>query len=109
MSVSVAQAGSKAYYLEGTQKKVIRDVTLDSSYPTGGETVNASDLGLNWIDTAWAKIKTPGGTVNQVNAEAIVASTGASLVVKVYDETPAEVADTSDLSSTVVRVQALGY
>lgn len=41
---------SPFYQTSGNQVKVAGRIDFDSSYPTGGETLNASDIGLAQID-----------------------------------------------------------
>jgi hypothetical protein len=107
MAVSVARVGELPYRITGTQKETVTDVTFDTSYPTGGEAITAADLGLNAVSTGSVKceVKAVGGTVNVANV--IYDDTNKKLIV--YDETPAEVADTSTLATLVVRVTARGY
>lgn len=93
------------YRIIGTQKETVTDVTFDSAYPTGGEALAASDVGLNKIDSAVCEVKTVGGTVNVANAH--YDETAGTIVV--YDETPAEVGNGNSLASLVVRVRARGY
>jgi hypothetical protein len=106
MTISVAAVGNPRF--ARSQRKTVTDVTLDSSYPTGGETVTATQLGLAIIEDAVADVKTVSGTVNIANVFCNISSTGASLLLVVYDETPAEVTDTASLASVVVRVTAWG-
>jgi hypothetical protein len=89
----------------GNKRVRVYDVTFDSSYPTGGEPLAASDVGLRKIDWAFCNVKAVGGTVNVAN----VYFDRANNKLKVYDETPAEAANTSDLSTLVVQVAAFGY
>lgn len=109
MSIAVAAVGTPIQKVVSAQRKTTTDVTFDSSYPTGGESVTAAQLNLNIIEDAVATVKAAtGGGVNVANVHASVASTGATLNLLVYDETPAEVTDTNDLSTLVVRVVAFG-
>lgn len=97
-------------YSIGDRKEVIATITFDSSYPTGGESLTASDLGLAL-------------QVDYVESGA-VARNGTNAVVTVYDYTNSklmafqsttgapnkliEVANTSDLSSYAVRLRVVG-
>lgn len=105
MSVSTAVVGDNSYNVVGNRKVTVTDVTFDSSYPTGGEPVTPSDLRLNYVDHATCNIVGVGGTVNVTNA--YYDKTNQKIVA--VDETPAEVASTSDLSTLVVRVRAQGF
>lgn len=102
----MALAFSKiAQYSDGPYTKAVYDVTFDSSYPTGGEAFTAANFGLNNVVYGTADVKSVGGTVNVAN----VYVDRANLKLKVYDETPAEAANTSDLSTLVVQVQVVGW
>lgn len=105
MSVSVSQVGSLPYYIVGAQKKTITDVALDSSYQSGGEPLPASSLRLNKVDYANAEIYSAATTT--VNATS-AGYDPTNALLHVYDETPAEVASTADLTGLVVRVTAYG-
>jgi hypothetical protein len=98
----------------GNKRIAVYDVTFDSSYATGGESLAASDLGLKVVE----QLVTDGGAKN---------SSGTSLVPVRYDYTNAklqayrydgasagkafleEVASAVDLSTFTVRVTAIGY
>lgn len=90
--------------VQGNKRVTFSTVTFDSSYPTGGESVTAAQLGLSKVDWATPTVKTIGGTVNVAN----VTYDRTNSKFKVYDETPAEVANTADLSTLVVEVRAEG-
>lgn len=47
MALTVAQVGNTA--VMGNLKAVVADITFDSSYPTGGEDLNPSTLGLSFV------------------------------------------------------------
>ncbi|MFN3652610.1 MAG: hypothetical protein ACK47B_23785 [Armatimonadota bacterium] len=82
----------------GNRKSVIADITFDNSYPTGGESLTAADLGMNTLDHV-----TPGAATGYVahydhaNSK-LIASAG-----------NAQVANTTDLSAVTVRVEATGH
>ncbi len=85
-------------------------VTFDSSYPTGGEVLAASAFGLKYVEWAECDIRSVGGTVNVANVYYKTHATNPALnVVQVFDETPAEVTDTSSLATLVVDITAYGY
>lgn len=104
MAVSATKvAGTSTIF--GNKRVRVYDVTFDSSYPTGGEPLAASALGLRKIQFAICTVKAVGGTVNVAN----VHYDRANSKLLVFDETPGEAADTSDLSTLVVQVVAFGY
>lgn len=90
--------------VEGNKRVVTTDITFDSSYPTGGEAVTLSSVGLMNADYAVCNVKAIGGTVNVAN----VYYDRANKKLKVYDETPAEVSNTADLSTLVAQVKFYG-
>jgi hypothetical protein len=52
-SAGVADADQIKFSTAGQTKLVVKKVTFDSSYPTGGEPLTASDLGLSTVLAAW--------------------------------------------------------
>lgn len=110
MAVTVTNPESLPYRIDGAQKRSRRRVALDSSYPTGGESVTAAELGLNNIDDAKAYVYSVATTtVNVANASAQIQTGSGSIKVLLYDETPAEIANTADVAGLVVEVEARGY
>jgi hypothetical protein len=106
MAISAARvlSGGLPYRVIGAQKETIFDVTCDNSYPTGGEPIAPSDVGLSQIQSMECQVKSVGGTVNVAN----VFYDEVNGKLKVYDETPAEAANASDLSTLVVRCVTRG-
>jgi len=102
MAVAVAQVGALPHYIPGAQKKVVRDVTFDASYPTGGEPLTAADLGLLTVDHTLTTVKTAGA--GSVTAAKYIPSTS-KLVAYAAG---AEIANTTDLSAVTVQVVAYG-
>lgn len=105
MAVSAASRLSNPQtFVIGNKRVSVTDVTMDSGYLSGGEGLSASSLGLRVVDFAICTVKSVGGTVNvaQVHYDP---STG---LIHLFDETPAEVASTSDVSNIVVQVVAFG-
>jgi methylphosphotriester-DNA--protein-cysteine methyltransferase len=97
------------YYVEGARKRSVSDVSFDSSYPTGGEIITAANLRLQRVDHAIAQIQTTATTtVNATSAGYIPGDGTTTSALKVFDETPAEVANAADLAGLVVRVTAYG-
>lgn len=88
----------------GNKRVSFATVTLDSSYPTNGESVTAAQLGLSSVHAAVVTVSAVGGTVNVAQATYDVANSK----IKVFDETPAEVSNTADLSNIVLKVVAFG-
>lgn len=115
---------------------VIADITLDSSYPTGGEALTPNQFGLNTFsfvlpapaagyafefDHANKKMKafvpvsvTAGDTASGAD-NAILKGGGETTALEVsgtgtaFQLVMAEVANASDMEDVVVRVLAIGY
>lgn len=106
----------------GNQIKTVTEVTLDSSYPTGGEPLTADDLGLNVVQDAVCQVVAPGdgslvSAKYSIDDELLTAYV-ATAVSTATEGTPntvdtvitvAEAADSSDLTDGVVQVTAWGY
>lgn len=111
MAVTVSQVGDLPYRIEGAQKRTVRNVAFDSSYPTDGESVTAAQLGLNRIEEASVALSdTATTTVDVAWAETDIATGGGSLKIVVLDEDgPVEITDTSDIAGLNAVVTARGY
>lgn len=81
----------------------VTDVTMDTSYPTGGESITAADLGLKSVFFAIANLQTTATTAAN---DAWYDVTNSKL--KVNGPT-AEVANGASLASVVITVYAWGY
>lgn len=92
----------------GSRRVAVKDVTFDSSYPTGGESIAAVDFGLTRIAFGTATVKTAtvaaGGTVASV---AVIPQSDGSALLK-CSSTTAEIANATDLSALVVTVVIWG-
>jgi hypothetical protein len=88
----------------GDEMRSRATVTLDSSYPTGGEPLTPRELGLRYVNFALCTVSAVGGSVNvaQVHYDK------ANEKLKLFDETPAEVANAADVSGIKVQVIAFG-
>jgi hypothetical protein len=96
-------------FVVGDRKESHADVTFDSSYPTGGESLTAADLGFD-------------GELNYVSGGVAVKSDGTLAVLVAYDyansklqafksntaANPQEVADTASLATYKVRLRCVG-
>jgi hypothetical protein len=89
-------------FVPGAERVTVTDVTFDSSYPTGGESVTAADLGLTSVTFAITSIKTAG--TGSVTEAFYVTSTG---LLKAYTAA-AEVANATDLSAVTAQIVAFG-
>ncbi len=103
MAATVSNIDSDVW---GSRRMVLSEVTFDATYPTGGEAVTPSQLGLVEVDFAIVTIKSATGAgVNVANAY----YNAATDKILLYDETPAQVANAADVSTTVVNVVAIGH
>jgi hypothetical protein len=96
-------AGSGGQLLSVT----VTDVTMDASYPTGGEAITAADLGLSGVVAILsAQIKTTAAAGNAVDA--VVDFTSPTAGVVKLNAAAAEVGNGSNVATLVVRVVAIG-
>lgn len=91
----------------GDQFKVIGTITFDSSYPTGGETLTVSNLGLAYLEDM--SFTDSSGYTYDIT----IAAGGATAVIKVYwsagsAAAMAEVSNTTDLSAVAPKFVAYG-
>ena len=78
-------------------------VTLDNSYPTGGESVTANDLGLNTI----SGIVVSGGGQGYICQYKPTNATSGKFIV--FSSGTTEVSNATDLSTITLSVLAIGY
>ena len=109
MALTFADAGSLPYYIEGNRKRVVKTVTMDSSYASGGEVVTAADLGLNHIDYAKAQIKVNSNSSDSLVSVNFAKTDGQSGKLVFYEETPQAIDSGDNLSSCTVHLEAVGY
>lgn len=100
MAVTVSRANNPQ--VEGARRVTVTNITFDSSYPTGGEPLTFSDLGLTSVEFAIATLKTAGtGSVTQVwydiPNQKLLAFAAA-----------AQIANTTDISAVTAQVVAYG-
>lgn len=112
MALSLSKVAGASYVVSNKKCKVY-DVTFDSSYPTGGESLTASDVGLKKIEQLIVHgpaTATVGGTTgvlatyDYTNAklQAFWGNAGTASVLP-------EVTDTTTLATQVCRVTVVGY
>ncbi len=94
--------------LQGAKQRIsVSNITMDSSYPTGGEEITANQLGLTRITSVIPAASTTGYVPawDQANSklEAFYGDYSASV-----DGVLAEVASTTDLSAVTFTVIAFG-
>ena len=102
--MAVTASLKKPARVPGAERRTVTEVTLDNSYPTGGESLTAKELGLRTVDFAICTVSAVGGTINVTQAHYDVSTSK----VKLFDETPAEVANAADVSGIKLQVVAFG-
>lgn len=113
MAISAVAVGSLPFYVDGSEKRTITDVTMDDSYPAGGEEVTLQQLRLSAVKHAEAQITVAANATDSLGACQAVVDTNNGLQrvrVRLYDkDVPAEIDASDDLTGCVVRVTAVGY
>ena len=111
MALTVAKVTGQQDFVAGNRKHKVRTITFDSSYPTGGESLTAADLGLKSI----TEIRPHGSFRAAANTSAIEVSfdyTNAKLIAFWGNAGTAsvqpEVTNTTDLSTYSGRITAVG-
>lgn len=105
MALTIAKV-TRSDHVEGNKRVRVRDITLDNSYPTGGYTLNPSDVGLrSRIDTADCELALASSGGATARAVSYNYGTGK---LQVYTTGSAEAASTSDQSAYTVRVRFVG-
>ena len=101
--VGQGPARNLPYITVDNAKRTVTDVTLDSSFQSGGEPLTAANLGLNTV--YWAQAEPTLSATTTVNV-AFAGYDPGNALLHVYDETPAEIS--GDASGSVIRVTAYG-
>jgi hypothetical protein len=102
-----------AAFTSGNKRHRVYDVTFDSSYPTGGESLTASDVNLRKIEQLIVHgpaTATRGGTTGVLatydytnsKLQAFWGNAGTASVLP-------EVTDTTDIATQICRITAIGY
>ena len=102
-----------AAFTSGNKRHRVYDVTFDSSYPTGGESLTASDVNLRKIEQLIVHgpaTATRGGTTGVLatydytnsKLQAFWGNAGTASVLP-------EVTGTTDIATQICRITAIGY
>ena len=102
-----------AAFTSGNKRHRVYDVTFDSSYPTGGESLTASDVNLRKIEQLIVHgpaTATRGGTTGVLatydytnsKLQAFWGNAGTASVLP-------EVTNTTDIATQICRITAIGY
>jgi hypothetical protein len=90
----------------GKKRQAVTLVTMDSSYPTGGEAITAAQLGLATVDVAMCTTNT--GHVAQYDKDNAKIKLYYADYDAVADGALIEVPAATDVSAVVVTVMAFG-
>lgn len=111
MALTLA-AVSGANYVSGNKKVKVWDVTFDASYPTDGESLTASDVGLKKIQ----QVLPHGVAMNTAATSAVPVGydfTNSKLLAFETGDTVStvldEVGNTESLDTYKVRITFIGY
>lgn len=96
MALSIATSDVRT--VVGNKRLVVADVTFDSSYPTGGEAIAASDFGLSSIDTV----------LPYPHASRICTYDDTNKKLLLHTALGTEASNASDQSTIAVRCEVLG-
>ena len=106
MAVSSAEIAGVKRNTAGSFTAVMRRVTFDNSYVTGGEPLAASAFGLHRINRATAMIVS-GFSASFAHCDALRQTDG-SLLLRLRAAAGTEVANAADASTVVVDVYVEG-
>lgn len=108
MAVSTASISTARRESVGRNERVVRRVTFDSAYVTGGEPVPASAFGLKRIRLAYQPQIVSGFAAGFAHCDALVQTDG-SLLLRLRAAAGTQVAADADASTVVVDVMVEGY
>jgi hypothetical protein len=91
----------------GAKKRVVAEMTLDGSYPTGGYPVTAKELGLQRLEELAVRLRKASGSSSVKVLNAYYDGTAKKVVVNSY-ESQAEIANGSALGSVTLALEAWG-
>jgi hypothetical protein len=111
MALTVAQTTPQSADVWGRQRVRVVTVTFDASYPTGGESFTPANVGLSAFSVVIPSIN--AGVAAHAGRVVQFDYTNNKLMVFVEEAVAAggpllEVADTTDLSTLVLRVLCIG-
>jgi hypothetical protein len=105
MSVTVSTVRTPK--VQGDERWSETDVTFDSSYPTGGEPVTASQFGLGRVISGFAQLV--NGSESETDPVGSAFFDVANMKLKLNNsKTSKEIAGEKDMSKVIVRVFAGG-
>lgn len=107
MAVTSAAIAGRKRNTAGSYMEVVRRVTFDNSYVTGGEPLAASAFGLHQIRSARA-VLVSGFAAGFAHVDPLVQTSG-SLLLRLRAAAGTEVANAADASTVVVDITAQGF
>lgn len=104
ITITTPSGATEGATIGGASKFTIKRIQLDDSYPTGGESLTAANLGMTALHIVICDTESSGyvAQYDYTNSKIEVYEAGADAAA--LDE----VADTTDLSAVYVRVLAYG-
>lgn len=86
MAVAIARVAG-ADYVAANKRHRVRTLTFSGNYATGGETINATDVGLRVIEQVQltGQVAAASTPTSGVVLSAIISSTGGSVVIRSYE------------------------
>jgi hypothetical protein len=109
MAVSTAAISRVGRNIVGRRFEEARQVTFDSSYPTGGEVLAASAFNLSFIRCSVGNPQIISGfAAGFAHCDALVQTDG-SLLLRLRAAAGTEVPNATDASTVVVNVTVQGY
>lgn len=102
-----ATVSVKTRSIAGAKRRHLAEITLDSSYATGGYEIKPAQLGLRVIDDAPCNLKVGSGAEATTVGGASYDPATKKLKVQSY-KTQAEIANATNLASVVIQMEAWG-
>lgn len=99
-------AGTKRQYV-GQLISVVRRITLDNAYVTGGEPVTAAQLGLHRVRRI-VNVVLEAGIAVAAHVDPLIQTDG-SVKIRLRTAAGAEVASLADASTVVISLTVEGY
>lgn len=103
VSVSTGTTKGRSQFVLGNRRAAIIEVTFDSSYPTGGETLDLEPYIQGPVAAVFCDVKATNASDDVQGAR--YDRTNSKIVLVDFDS---EIADTTDISDTVVVLFIIG-
>jgi hypothetical protein len=109
LTFTVPAENIRPYHIVGDLKLVMRKVTFDNSYPTGGEAVAASDFGLAKI--LWISVNAQTDVLTK-HVRWVESAGAHTLLIAIEDSISgieAQAGNATDQSAVSVHLMVFGY